>query len=286
MVFGSEKKQRLAEEKRELMNNINAEKTKAKLEEARDDLIDKIEEIETLQRKNEELIIENRNLRERIKQMEEEKRCEALLKARNLKIRDRTISISITGDRGKGKSRVGLCIGLVKDTNSPLNFSVVALFDEKDSCENLLQIVPSIFRELTMIETLNVAGNEFQVVFYAVVDFMFLSALSGHQDPVCTHSCLRCTIRMRNVKCKDYFNLVSTSRVRGEASDELSKVSQDFLKIVLPENILIAPLHLSMRVFALIREVLVNNLTDEEKQVLEDNFFDLSTPVALYWQIS
>uniref|UniRef100_A0AC35TSL3 HNH endonuclease n=1 Tax=Rhabditophanes sp. KR3021 TaxID=114890 RepID=A0AC35TSL3_9BILA len=36
-------------------------------------------------------------------------RCEALMSAGNLKIDGRTISISITGDRGKEKSRVGLC---------------------------------------------------------------------------------------------------------------------------------------------------------------------------------
>uniref|UniRef100_A0AC35TS06 Uncharacterized protein n=1 Tax=Rhabditophanes sp. KR3021 TaxID=114890 RepID=A0AC35TS06_9BILA len=79
-------------------------------------------------------------------------------------------------------------------------------------------------------------------------------------------------------------SFVLTPRVRGEDSDELSKVSEDFLKIVPHENILVAPLHLSMRVFALIREVLIKNLSTEEKTRLDSNFFDLSTTAAQYWQ--
>uniref|UniRef100_A0AC35U2T5 DUF4408 domain-containing protein n=1 Tax=Rhabditophanes sp. KR3021 TaxID=114890 RepID=A0AC35U2T5_9BILA len=89
---------------------------------------------------------------------------------------------------------------------------------------------------------------------------------------------------IRNVTCKNYYNFVLTPRVRGEDSDGLSKVSEDFLKIVPHENILVAPLHLSMRVFALIREVLIKNLSTEEKTRLDSNFFDLSTTAAQYWQ--
>uniref|UniRef100_A0AC35UF22 PARP1-binding protein n=1 Tax=Rhabditophanes sp. KR3021 TaxID=114890 RepID=A0AC35UF22_9BILA len=55
-------------------------------------------------------------------------------------------------------------------------------------------------------------------------------------------------------------------------------------RIVPYENILVALLHLSMRVFALIREVLIRNLSTEEKIRLDSNFFDLSTPAAQYWQ--
>uniref|UniRef100_A0AC35UEI6 S4 RNA-binding domain-containing protein n=1 Tax=Rhabditophanes sp. KR3021 TaxID=114890 RepID=A0AC35UEI6_9BILA len=99
-------------------------------------------------------------------------RCEALMSAGNLKIDGRTISI--TGDRGKEKSRVGLC----------------------------------------------------------------------NQGPVCHHSCLRCTIKLRKATFGNYYDLEATPReprVRGEDSDRLSKVTHDFLSIVDPDNILVAP---------------------------------------------
>uniref|UniRef100_A0AC35TUI8 Uncharacterized protein n=1 Tax=Rhabditophanes sp. KR3021 TaxID=114890 RepID=A0AC35TUI8_9BILA len=39
-----------------------------------------------------------------------------------------------------------------------------------------------------------------------------------------------------------------------------------------------------MRVFAIIRLALINNLNVADRLKLENNFFDLSTPAAVYWQ--
>uniref|UniRef100_A0A914QCM2 Uncharacterized protein n=1 Tax=Panagrolaimus davidi TaxID=227884 RepID=A0A914QCM2_9BILA len=106
---------------------------------------------------------------------------------------------AVSGDDGRGWTKICFIPLDVPLSSSRDNALVLAIFDAKDNYESILKFCKALFDLINGIITIEINGTIFELELFAIGDMCFLCALFGHGGHTCTYPCLFCYIRLRHL---------------------------------------------------------------------------------------